>query len=390
MDATATRDIAPERTLGRIRVLCEEIGPRRPTGEAERRAAERMHDELRAGGIAAELEPFEGYASFIEPYAAILGAALAPALLPRRRWAARSTLALAAAAGLASEGSLRWTPLSDRLSRRPSQNVVAEIAPRGEARRTLCLVCHLDTSRSGMVFHPALAPYLTRVISLQSLAVLAQGAEPLLARSHPGRGVLAAARAIIAVGLVLLVERELRGEDVPGASDNASGAAIAVELALACAAEPPESTRVVLLMTGCEEAGLLGSQAFVRGRDTSGWLFLNFDSLGGPATLRYLRREGVIDKWDADPGLIAAAAAIAERCPDLDLEPTDDPAGLTYDTSVVLARGGRALTLSAQDETIPNLHLPSDTYENLDPHVIGRALKTGRELIAAVDRGEAD
>ncbi len=381
---------ALERTLARIELLASEIGPRRPTGEAERIAAVRMRDELRAAGVDARLEPFDGYASFFAPYAPILGASLAPALLPRRRRLTRAALALAGAAGLAAEGGLVWTPLSDALSRHGSQNVVAEIEPQRPAERTLCLVSHLDTSRTGLMFHPALAPYLTRWISIQTVAGLVQGGEPLLARSRPGRALLRVARAVLAAGLALLVERELRGTDVPGANDNASGTAIAAELAAECAAEPPRDTRVVLLMTGCEESGLLGAQSFVRGRDTSGWLFLNFDNVGGSATLRYLRREGVIRKWDADSGLVAVAEALARRRPELHIEPTDDPAGLTYDSSVVLARGGRALTLSAQDETIPNLHLPSDMVENVDRDVVARALDAGRELIAAVDRGEAD
>jgi hypothetical protein len=383
------REGALDRTIELIELLASEIGPRRPTGSAEREAADRMAAELERTGVGARVEPIEGYSSFFAPYAPILAAALAPALLPRRRRLARGALALAAAAGLVTEGGLVWTPLSDALSRRPSHNVIAEIEPRSPARRTLCLVCHLDTSRSGLMFDPALAPFLTRWISLQSAAGIVQGAEPLLARSRAGRAVLCAARAILAIGLGLLVERELCGTDVPGANDNASGAAIVAQLGAELATDPPDATRVLLLMTGCEEAGVLGAQSFVRGRDTSGWLFLNFDSVGGSATLRYLRREGVIRKWGADAGLIAVAEALARRRPELELESTDDPAGLTYDTSVVLARGGRALTLSAQDETIPNLHLPSDTLDNVDRDVVARTLEVGRELIAAVDRGEA-
>jgi hypothetical protein len=379
-----------DRVLERIRLLSEEIGPRRPTSEAEHRAAELMRDELRRAGVAAELEPFRGYSSFFAPYAVILGAALAPALLPRRRRGMRGALAAAAAGLLVTEGGLVHTPLSALLSRRPSHNVVATIEPAGVPARTLCVICHLDTSRSGLMFQPGVVEHLNRIICAQSTAVLVQGADALFARRRLGRAVLAAARAIVAAGLGLLVERELRGVDIPGASDNASGAAVAAELAVECAARSPASTRIVLLMTGCEEAGLLGTQAFLAGRDTTGWLFLNFDNLGGPATLRFLRREGVLAKWDADARLVTAAERLRLRRPELGLEPTDTPAGLTYDSSPVLARGGRAITFSAQDETIPNLHLPSDTLENVDPDVLGRALEAGREMIAAIDRGEVD
>ncbi len=120
------------------------------------------------------------------------------------------------------------------------------------------------------------------------------------------------------------------------------------------------------------------------------WLFLNFDGVGGPATLRYLTQEGVFRRHPSDPGLLQVASELAKRRPDLGLEPQDVPAGLTYDTTPVLASGGRALTLSAQDEVIPNLHWPSDTPENLDSDTLARALEAGRELIAAIDRGDAE
>jgi hypothetical protein len=145
-----------------------------------------------------------------------------------------------------------------------------------------------------------------------------------------------------------------------------------------------------MLATGGEEAGLLGAQEFLRTRDTEGWIFLNFDGVGAPATLRYLSQEGVFRRWPSDAGLVRLASELAERRPELGLERQDVPAGLTYDTTPVLAGGGRAMTLSAQDETIPNLHWPSDTPENLDRDVLRRALESGRELIAAIDRGEAD
>jgi hypothetical protein len=99
---------------------------------------------------------------------------------------------------LATEGGLVHMPLSTLLARRPSQNLVATIDPRDEAERTLCLVCHLDTSRSGLMFHPRAARRLNRIISVQSAAVLAQADESLLASGRAGRAVVATARTAIA------------------------------------------------------------------------------------------------------------------------------------------------------------------------------------------------
>ncbi len=76
--------------------------------------------------------------------------------------------------------------------------------------------------------------------------------------------------------------------------------------------------------------------------------------------------------------------------PDLRMAAEDNPAGLTYDSSRVLARGGRALTLSVQDGFIPNLHLPTDTVANVDPDGVTRTLAAARGIVAAVDAGVAD
>jgi hypothetical protein len=387
--AVAT-DRALERALAWIELLADDVGPRRPTGQSERVAAELMRSELRAAGVEAELEPFEGYSTFGLPLGLIAAVSVAASVLPRRRRALRGLLGLTATAALVTEGGLRRTPLSDALSRRRSQNLVATIEPRSEARRTLCVSCHLDTSRSGLLFHPLLVRHVARLLTAQTAAVLTLAAAPALERGRPGRALVGAAGLVSALNLALLLERELRGVDVPGASDNASGSAVAAQLTTEVAANPLDSTRLVLLMTGCEEAGLLGAQSFLRSRDTRGWLFLNFDNVGGPATLRYLRREGVTRMWDADPALIAVAEALAARRPELGIGHTDTPAGLTYDATAALARGGRALTFSAQDETIPNLHQPTDVPENVDPELIGRVLETGREMLTAIDRGEAD
>ena len=390
-EATAVATPPVDRALALVTTLAGEVGPRRPTSTSERIAAELVGDALRSAGIEARAESFAAYSSFGQTYGVIAALATAPALLPRHRRGARGALAALGAALLYGEGGLVRTPLSDLLSQRRSQNLVATLEPRGEAARTLCLVAHVDSSRSGLLFHPALGAQLNRWIALQSLATLLLAAEPLLARTAAGRALVASARAICAAGLGLLVERELRGVDVPGANDNASGVGAVVQLAAEAAAEPLEATRIVVLISGCEESGLLGARAFLRRRDTTDWLFLNFDSVGSTATLRYTRAEGLVRKWPCDPALVALAGSVAQARPELGLEPADGPIGLTYDATAALARGGRALSFVAGDRgRIPNYHQPSDTVANLDPQTLARAVATGREMIARIDRGEAD
>lgn len=382
-------DAALDRAFAVIGDLAGDIGPRRPTGAAEARAAERVAGWFTEAGLTPALEPFRGPATFawaqaVAPTLALLGRVGSAHAAGR----ALAALALVAAA---TEANPRLQPLTRITSTGHSRNVVAAIEPAGEALRTLCLVCHLDSSRSGLLFHPRLASHLRSLITATSLALAAR-AVAVVADGRRGwaKPLGRASAAVLGTGLALLAEREIRGQDVPGANDNASGVAAVVAIGAGLARRPLGHTRVVLLATGCEESGTVGMRSFLERHDTSGWIFLNLDGVGAPATLRYLPREGVGRTWPADPGLVRIADDLERHRPELGLARAERLVGLTYDATQVLARGGRALTLSAQDETIPNYHTPNDTPARIDPDVLGRAIETVRELAAAVDRGEAD
>jgi hypothetical protein len=382
--------IGAERSARWTRTLAADIGPRRPGSSAERTAAEWLRGRLVEAGVDAELEAFPACPTFAFPQAVPLGASLVSAWARCRRPRLAAGLGLMALATAAAEDDLRLRLLSRLLALRDSQNLVATIEPRGEADRTVCLLAHLDSSRSGLLFHPTIAPHIRILAALTSAALVGQALATFLRRRRWARRLGLAASAWEASALALLAERELRGEDVPGANDNASGAAVTAALASEVAASPLERTRLVLLVTGAEEAGTFGIDAFVRSHRTDGWLFLNFDGVGARATLRYLPREGLLRTYAGDERLVAMAEEVATRRPELGLRPARRLVGLTYDATPVLARGGRALTISAQDDAIPNYHQPSDDVGNVDDEVLERALEVGRELIAAADRGAAD
>ena len=143
---------------------------------------------------------------------------------------------------------------------------------------------------------------------------------------------------------------------------------------------------------GVKSPGTVGMRSFLETRrgQWKDWIFLNLDGVGAPATLRYLPCEGVSRVYRADAGCLEILESIAGDHPELGLKAAERLAGLTYDATQVLARGGRAVTLSAQDRTIPNYHAPSDTTANIEPRVLTAALESARLFAEAVDRGEAD
>jgi Peptidase family M28 len=383
---------ALQEALDLIRMLASDIGPRRPCSEAEKRAAAQLVTWLRERGVTANTEDFHGYATFATPYALLFGASLAGGLLQRSgsRSARRTGSALAIGSAIAAtfEGDLRLTPVSDALATQPSQNVIGRVPAGSPTRRRVCLVGHLDTTRSGAIFHPAVVPHLAKVLQIPAISATVLAVGSLVRRLPGGRALHAAALGGMAISLAALAERELRGADVPGASDNASGAGVAMQLAAECAAAPLEHTEVDVLITSCEESGLLGAQAYARRHKlrAAETTFVNFDTVGGPAPLTYILREGSATlNRPASERLVQMLKSIAERRPDLGLVPARTTPGLPTDATPMRARGWEAVTLLAQGDTIPNYHWPTDTYENIDPPTVGRALDTGRELLRALD-----
>jgi hypothetical protein len=379
--------------LGLIHLLAEEIGPRRPCSDAERDAANRLTAWLRDRGVEAQIEEFRGYSSFGALYGALFTTSLVGGLLQRsrRRGPRRigDLLALSSTVTATLEVDLRRTPLSDALARRPSASVVGHVPSAGPTRRRVCLCGHLDTTRSGLMFHPRLARRLAALLQVPAASALVLATGPVLRRLPGGRAIHAAGLGGIVFALAMMLERELRGEDVPGASDNASGTAVALQLAAECAAAPLAHTEVDVLITGCEEAGLLGAQAYARRHHlrAAETTFLNFDTVGGHVPLTYILREGTgaVTRTSPRPGLIAMLEEIAERRPELGLKPAQTTAGLPTDATAMRARGWDAVTLLAQGETIPNYHWPTDTYANIAPNTVQTALETGRELLRALD-----
>jgi hypothetical protein len=377
--------------LGLIRALSVGIGPRRPCSPEEKAAAKLLERWLEERGVDAWREHFAGYSSFGYPYALIMGAALAGGLLQRRGRRLGGVLPAVSLAVAAIEGDLRMTPLSDLLSRRPSVNVLARVPAGGERRQTVCLVGHLDTTRSGLIFHPRVVPHLPRLLELPAISGALLVAGPVLRRIPGGKALQSGGVAGMLVSLALLAERELRGVDVPGANDNASGAAVAAQLTTECAASPLEHTEIRLLVTSCEESGLLGAQAYARahaseaGRTT----FVNFDTVAGEVPLTYILREGgPTQTRAASPRLVELTEALARHRPELGLAPAQTTPGLPTDATVFRARGWEAITFLAQSERgIPNYHLPTDTYENVSGDAVACALETGRDLLRELDRG---
>ena len=367
-----------------IRVLSEEIGPRPSASAEEAAAALYVSTCLVEMGLIPVTEEFRSSRSFGPSYLMTFGLALLAGALKRGKFR-YITGALAGLLGIAEGRFSRLGPSAVTRWRR-SRNVSVAIEPIGEAKRTICLVCHLDSSRSGMMFHPAVTPYLGQVVTLNGVALLVQALDPLIGRG-PGRFLVLKARALCGIAFGLVLEREIRGENVAGANDNASGVGACLALASRLVREPLESSRVMILFTGSEESGVHGMNKFLRQNDTDGWLFVNFDGVSARASLRVLSKEGgPLGSVDCDPELLAWAEAVGRVDPELKAEPLAHGSGLPYDATPVLMKGGRAISIVNQDGAIPDYHWPTDRFDRVSHLDFERAISFSESLLEEIDR----
>ena len=380
-----------DRGIRLISALSVGIGPRPPCSAREEEASALICDQLERLGLSPKVDGFASARSFGPSYLVIFGMALLSWSVERRRRCLSAGLGAGAAVlGIAESRFSSMSPLA-LLRRRTSQNVSATIEPKGSVERTVCLVSHMDSSRSGLMFHPKVTPHLGLAVSAVGVAVAFQALAPLLRLLPAGRASLLASRLLVAAGAGLVAQREVVGSDVPGANDNASGVAACLALAARFTELPLESTRLVVLVTGSEESGVFGMRKFLASNDTSEWSFVNFDGVGADAPLRVLSSEGgPLSGLKADPGLLTAAEAVGREFPELRAEPLANGSGLPYDATPVMQAGGRAISIVNQEGAIPNYHWPSDTADRISPSAFRRAVEFGGRLVERIDRGGAD
>lgn len=368
-----------------IRVLAEEIGPRPSASQEEAAAALFVSGRLTDMGLAPQTSEFRSARSFGPAYLVTFGLAAGAGLMRRGapRWIAG---ALAAGLGLAAGRFSRIGAASVTKWRR-SRNVTATVEPSGRAERTVCLVSHLDSSRSGLMFHPAVTPVLGNVVALTGVALMSQALDPLIGRRGIGKWFVWKCRAVCAIAFGLVLQREVAGQDVAGANDNASGVGACLALASRFARDPLEGSRIVLLFTGSEESGVHGMSEFLRAHDTEGWLFINFDGVSADEPLRVLSKEGgPLGSVDADPELIERTADVGRKTPELRAVPLEHGSGLPYDATPVLMAGGRAISVVNQDGAIPDYHWPTDRFDRVSHMAFERAVSFGEQLVLEIDR----
>lgn len=373
---------------------------RRPGSDAERRAATHLATRLRDEGREAELEHADTRPRWPVAYALLALVTILGSVVSVSAPIPGAALALAGAL-LTFLDATGTAPLTRRLlGWRASQNVVS----REDSGKpgTLVLVAHYDAGSQGAVFarrvearRAALGRLLRRPIGRleplfwAQLAVLACCVARL-----PGLDAtaLTAIQFVPTVALILavplLVDIALSAIS-PGANDNASGVALALELARRHGAGL-ERFDLWLLLTGAQEAIADGMRAFLRRHkrslDRARTVFVNLDEVGA-GSVRYTRREGAILAVRSHVQLVEICDEIAEDDEDgaFGARPLVNRAA--SDAAAARSAGYPAITITCRDvlDLVPDHHRSSDTPGRIEEAALGRALGFCDELLDRID-----
>lgn len=371
-------------------------GGRLAGSDAERRAAGHLARRLEDLGREATVEPILIWPRYpishlIHALLAIVGSALSVnAPLPG--------LILVAVAAIGTIGDITARlPVTRRLTgRRASQNVTS---PEDNRRPgTLVLTAHVDSSKGGAAFGPtdarrrALGKLLRRPIgpaepfAWSLLLLLACAIARMAGLESP---VLSAVQFVPTVLLIVsvpyLADIAL-STPVPGANDNASGAATVLRLAERYGGTL-DHLDVWVAFTGAQEPGAQGMRAWLkhhkRDLDPLTTVVLNVDEVGA-GTVRYAVKEGPLLALKQHPRLVALCDQIADEDigrnrysarPLVDRRPSDGYAAR--------ARGLPAITISCAPA--PHHHQPADTPESVDEDALDRAFGFCSELVELID-----
>ena len=391
--------------FGLIKKVIDEIGPRPPCSEAERKLGRLLVEEWKPICDRVDVEPFT-----CSPTAAV-GSLYLMALFYLATiilyWFF-PPLALAMAAincSIVFLESFRIGEVVDFVfSKKQGENVVGVIQPKNQASQRVIVSAHMDSAyESTLSYYLKDLSVLVEFVAILGL-VMSLGAS--LAKTLAYFNVFSGEAALNGVGIALIALTPLSGlvllmtsnKPVPGAMDNMSGVSVVAGLCryLAEARRSgdwyPERTEVVLLGTSSEEAGLRGAKRYAKRHleelRAIRACVLNLDGICHEKFLTVVKRE-TFNGARYDPRLVKMAREVAAGH-NWPITVLSFPIPGGSDGSAFALSGIPTVFLSSADYSrVPfNYHTRNDTYEHIRPESLSVMLQLVIDMIQRIDRGE--
>lgn len=313
-----------------IKIMRELAGlPHRgTTTEEERKAADILQGHLERLGATVERQRFRTSKTYISEVWWLLSIlVLGLILIPYVPWIALGLVALSVVTSLLYF-DWRNTPVSFLPPRGESANVIGRIIQNDDPEKTshtglsknkLILMAHYDSAPVSLLYLPSMVKKFRRSLLISLGVMVAAFITALIETLGYGKPLVTWLRWTFVVyflgqGIMSTIDY-FRFGFTKGAADNATGAAVAIATAERLWRAPIPGWEVTAVLTGAEEAGMVGSRKYLREHrarlalDTS--FVLNFDNIGN-GDLKVITRTGSITNEVYDNQLVRAALETAE------------------------------------------------------------------------------
>jgi hypothetical protein len=361
---------------------------RGPGTDAERRAARWLARELRAHGHHIDTETFWCRPNWALAHAWHVALALLGSLLSVSHPTVGAILLALAVFSIASDALSGVSPGRRLTPERASQNVIAKDEPNGTSDKArLIVTAKYDAGRTALVYRDALrrpaatlrrktGPFALGWLDVLELAIISLLAIAVIriVVHHPG-SLLGAIQLVPSVALVLALALLLEAAGAgygPAAPDNASGAAVAIELMRVLQTTPPRNVRAELVLQGAGEGEEIGLRRYLKGRGRDA-IVLGIAQSGA----------GRPYHWRSDGRLIPIPYARRLRALASDLTDARSHRGRGGTPALPAAMMGvPAIAIGAlnQQELAPR------SADRVDPEALDALVQVGVQLVAAIDK----
>ncbi len=374
------------------------FGNRLTATENEQRAGDYLKSKLDGLGYQAEAEGFKSPRTFSWTYLAIYlgfaGSILLSLFFPLPGLAVFVTALILF---FGEQTTLFGILTTNIFATGKSRNIIGrgKSDPKAKPGR-VWLVAHYDTSKTSLAFSPGSVPLLkplfafSLILLLATLVILLLRTFSLALDSLLLKIILGFSTVYFSYLAAMMLEREARGKPVQGAADNASGVAVAMELAERFHEHPLAASELRVLLTGAEEVGMVGMSAFLKAHqielDRKRDYFINFDSIG-EGGLCYITKEGMLMPLSGSEILLKLADQLSRE--DKFSQVKGKPfTALTLDTLAARSRGFPVISFMALTEKLfpKPWHWFDDTIERVDLKQLDLCADFAEELIRRFDR----
>jgi len=389
--------------FGLLKKVIDEIGPRAPCSEAEKKLGHLLVEEWKPICDRVDVEPFmcsptaaDGsipLLAFFYLVAVILYWFLPPLAL---------VLAIVSCSILLLE-IIRYREFVDFLfPRKQGENVVGTMLPKGKSTQRVIVSGHMDSAYESNLFLYLKSASIVVIVIAILAAIIAFGA--CLARTMAYFNVFSAETALTGVGIAMIALSPIVGlflfwtswKAVPGAWDNMSAVSVVAGLGRYLGEAKrsgdwfPERTEVVLLGISSEEARLRGAKRYVKRHlkemKAMRTYCLNMDGIKDENFTSVLKGE-LSTGARHDPELVKMAEEVAasHNWP-IAVELVPPPFGT--DAAAFSLSGIPAICLQSGDPStlFQTYHTRYDTYEHIRPESLSAMLQLVIDMIQRIDK----